>query len=104
MFDNVVPRISEMLDATATFLNSIAAKAAKVTSHTALLFKVFLITVIFGFVIVKIVITPASVETAKFTFVTAKTTVAMIGKNEMSNCLSSVLWFVSIIFASVFWF
>lgn len=104
MFDNVVPRISEVLDATVTFLNSIAAKAAKVTSHTALFFKVFLITVTFVFVIVKIVITPASVETAKFTFVTAKTTVTMIGKNEMSNCLSWVLWFVSIIFAPVFWF
>ena len=41
MFDNVVPRISEVLDATVTFLNSIAAKAARVTSHTALFFKVF---------------------------------------------------------------
>ena len=68
VFASVVPMISEVPDDTVTFLRSIAAKAAKVTSHTALLFRVFLNTVAFVFVIAKIVITPARVETAMSMF------------------------------------
>ena len=104
MFASVVPMISEAPDDTVTFLSSIAAKAAKVTSHTALFFRVFLNTVAFVFVIAKIVITPASVATAMFMFsAVVKKTVMMIGKNEISNSLRSAFVFVSVFVLSVFW-
>ena len=87
VFANVLPMISEVPDAKVTFLRSNAPKAAKVTSHTALFFRVFGNTAAF-FVISRIVATPTSVAIVIFTFNAAvKTTVMIIGKKEVSNRL-----------------
>ena len=104
VFASALPRISEAPDATVTFLRSMAPKAAKVTSHTALFFRVFVNTAVFVFVIAKIVITPASVATAMSMFSAAvKKTVMMIGKNEVINSLRFAFVFVSVSMLSVFW-
>ena len=82
-FARVLPRISEAPDATVTFRSSRAPKAASVTSNNALFFRIFRRPVVFVFVMIRIVITPASVAIAMFTFKAAvRKSVIMIGENE----------------------
>ena len=96
----LLPRICEAPDSTVTFLSSNAAKAAKVTSQSALFFRVFLSVSNLVFVMTKIVITPTSVEMVMSTFnASVKTTVTMIGKKEISSILR-----LAFLVASVFVF
>ena len=95
---NAFPKISEAPEATVTFLRSIAPKAAKVTSQTALFFRVFLNTSKFVLVITRIAITPMKVAIAmSIPSAAFKTTVAMMGKNESISSLMLAFLFTSVL-------
>ena len=82
-FARILPNISEVPEAKVTFFNSKAPKAAKVTSHNALFFKILLQVIIVILWKIKIVNNPINVANAIFTFSTAaRITVIVIGKKE----------------------